>query len=153
MSHRDDLLTALRATCALPSFYRRPVLYQGHRYVDGGVSDPVPIRKTIELGAKDITLVLTSSVEARARRRWRLPGLARLASSEPAVRKALERRYLCYREAAEVIARPPEGVEIRVVRPSRPLGVSRTTRDREKLAQSCDLGYEEGCQFIRKMRP
>jgi predicted patatin/cPLA2 family phospholipase len=148
VSHEDDLVTALRATCALPSFYRRPVSYQSRRYVDGGVSDPVPVGKAIELGAKDVVVVLTSSIESRRRKPWRFPGLHRLLFSDRAVRKALENRYVRYREAAELLTSPPPGVRIRVVRPSRPLGVGRTTRDRRKLEQACDLGYEDGRAFL-----
>lgn len=68
------------------------------------------------------------------------------------VRRALESRYLRYREAAEIIARPPEGVVVRVVRPSRSLGVSRTTSDRAKLEQACNLGYEDGLEFLLEKR-
>jgi predicted patatin/cPLA2 family phospholipase len=148
VSHQDDLITSLRATCALPTFYRRPVFYQGRRYIDGGVSDPVPVQKAIELGAKELVVVLTSSVEARKRRPRHLPGMLRLLSSDPAVRNALEKRYLRYRKVSELLDSPPQGVDILVLRPSRPLGVSRATRDRRKLEKACDLGYEDGLEFV-----
>lgn len=148
MSHEDDLITGLRATCALPTFYRRPVSYQGRRYIDGGVSDPVPVQKAIELGAQELVVVLTSPVEARKRRSRHLPGMLRLLSSDPAVRNALEKRYLRYRKVSDLIDSPPRGVTIRVLRPSRPLGVSRATRDRRKLEKACDLGYEDGRRFV-----
>lgn len=147
-SREDDLVTALRATCALPTFYKRPVSYQGRRYIDGGVSDPVPVQKAIELGAKELVVVLTSSVEARTRKRRHLPGILRLLSSDPAVRNVLEERHLRYRKVSELLDSPPQGVEIRVLRPSRPLGVSRATRDRRKLKKACDLGYEDGRRFL-----
>jgi predicted patatin/cPLA2 family phospholipase len=147
-SHKDDLVTALRATCALPSFYRRPVFYQGNCYVDGGVADPVPIRKAIDLGAKEVVVILTSSVEARAQKRWHFPGVHALLSAGPSVRKALENRHLRYREAADLMAAPPPGVRVRIVRPSRRLGVGRATRDRVKLERACDLGYEDGRKFL-----
>jgi predicted patatin/cPLA2 family phospholipase len=148
-NHQDDVVTALRATCALPAFYRGSVVYQGRRYLDGGVSDPVPVRKAIELGAGELVVVLTSSVEARTRKKRHIPGLLRWMSSDPAVRKALEERHLRYREAAELLSAPPRGVTVHVVRPSRPLGVGRTTRSRRKLESACDLGYEDGRKFLK----
>ncbi len=60
-NHEDDLVTAIRATCSLPFFSRKEVSYQGRSYVDGGVSDPVPVAKAIALGATEVVLVLTSS--------------------------------------------------------------------------------------------
>jgi predicted patatin/cPLA2 family phospholipase len=148
-NHDDDLLTALRATCALPFFYRRAVVYRGRRYVDGGVGDPVPIGKALALGAKEIVVVLTSPIENRGRTRWWTPVWNRMLSSGPGVRKALEERHQRYREAAALLATPPGDTRVSVVRPSRPLGVGRTTQERDKLERACDLGYHDGREFLR----
>ncbi len=148
-SHEDDLLSALRATCALPFFYRRQVHYQGRRYVDGGVSSPVPFGKAIELGAKELVVVLTSSIEDRARKRTWTHGLSHLMSLPAGVRRALDERHLRYQETAHLMATPPEGVQLFVVRPSRRLGVGRVSRDRRKLERACELGYEDGKEFLR----
>lgn len=149
-NHEDDVVTALRATCALPFFYRGEVRYQGRRYVDGGVADPVPVRYAIELGAQEITVVLTSPIESRGAKSRRPPGAERLFSSSPAVRRALKERYLRYRDAASVIDHPPEGVTIRVVRPSSPLPVTRTTTERGLLERACDLGKRDGDAFVAR---
>jgi len=147
-NHQDDLVTAFRATCALPFFYRGEVRYQGRRYVDGGVADPIPVVRALALGATDIVVVLTSPIETRAKKKLRFPGMERLFSSSPAIRRALRERYLRYREAANVLDAPPEGVRIGVVRPSRALPVNRTTTDRELLEQGCDLGKQDGEAFL-----
>jgi predicted patatin/cPLA2 family phospholipase len=149
-NHQDDLLTSLRATCALPLFYHRPVVYRGRRYVDGGVGDPVPIGKALSLGADEIVLVLTSSIENRGQRPWWAPIWNRVMTSAPGVRRALDERHQRYREAAGLLAAPPAGVHISVLRPSRPLGVGRATRDREKLERACNLGYEDAREFLRR---
>lgn len=151
-NHDDDLLTAIRATCALPFFYRGKVIYRGRRYVDGGVASPVPLTKALDLGARELVVVLTSSIEERGRRPSSRFGLERLFASSPAVRRALRERYLRYREAAALMDAPPEGVSIRVIRPSRPLPVSRTTTDRARLEAGCDLGYEDGRAFVARFR-
>jgi predicted patatin/cPLA2 family phospholipase len=147
-NHEDDILTALRATCALPFFYRGEVRYQGRRYVDGGVADPVPIARAIELGAREIVVVLTSPIEARGRNRRWIPGAERLLSPSKALRLALRDRYLRYQAAAAIVDAPPEGVTIRVVRPTRALPVKRTTTVRALLERGCDLGREDGDAFV-----
>lgn len=143
-NHDDDLLTAFRATCALPLFYRGEVWYQGRRLVDGGVADPVPVARAVALGARDIVVVLTSSIEVRGVKK-RFP---RMISSSRAVRRALRERYRKYRDAATIIAAPPDGVSIRVVRASSALPVKRTTTDRNLLEQGCDLGKRDGAAFV-----
>jgi predicted patatin/cPLA2 family phospholipase len=146
-NHEDDLVTAIRATCSLPFFSRLPVLYQDRLYVDGGVSDPVPVAKAIELGATEVVLVLTSPIERRGEKASAFSLFDRFFSSSPAIRKSLRERHLRYREAAQVVASPPNGVRIDVVRPSRPLPVRRTTTRRDLLEEACDLGYEDGRAF------
>ena len=151
-SHSDDLMTAFRATCALPGFFRRDVFWDGHRYIDGGVSDPVPVRKAIELGANELIVVLTSAIEKRTVKRWHPPGWLRFMSPDPSVRKALADRHLRYRDVADLLSDPGPGIRIHVVRPSRPLPVGRATRNRRKLELGCEMGYEEGKQFIARIQ-
>jgi predicted patatin/cPLA2 family phospholipase len=152
-NHEDDIVTAIRATCSLPFFSRREIPYEGRRYVDGGVSDPVPVEKAIALGANEVVLVLTSPIERRGERRSPLSVFDRFFSSSLAVRRSLRERHLRYREAARVLGSPPSGVRISVVRPSRPLPVKRTTTRRDLLEEACDLGYEDGRAFVASLGP
>jgi len=50
----------LKASSALPVLYNRRITLDGQEYVDGGLSDPLPIARAIENGCTDI-LVLASS--------------------------------------------------------------------------------------------
>ncbi len=147
-NHENDLVTAIRATCSLPFFSRKEVPYQGRVYVDGGVSDPVPVEKAIELGATEVVLVLTSSIERRGRKRSALAVFDRFFSSSPAIRKSLAERHLRYRAAARLLESPPEGVRIDVLRPSRSLPVRRTTTRRSLLEEACDLGLHDGRVYV-----
>ncbi len=151
-NHEDDLVTAIRATCSLPFFSRNEVPYQGRLYVDGGVSDPVPIEKAIALGATEVILVLTSGIENRGERSP-FSLFDRFFSSSPAIRRSLGERHLRYREAARLLSSPPPGVCISVVRPSRPLPVTRTTTRRDRLEEACDLGVEDGRAVLARLQP
>jgi predicted patatin/cPLA2 family phospholipase len=149
-NHEDDLVAALRATCALPMFYRGEIFYQGRRYIDGGVSDPVPIAKAIELGATHVVVVLTSAIEERGTKRPLVPFLDWLFSPSPAIRTALRDRHLRYREAARLVGSPPADVRVEVIRPSRRLPVKRTTTERALLEEGLDLGYADGRRFVER---
>ncbi|MEC0089202.1 patatin-like phospholipase family protein [Paenibacillus macquariensis] len=54
----DDHWTMLRATCALPLFFPA-IEMNGTKYYDGGLSDPIPIRKAITDGNDKHLIVLT----------------------------------------------------------------------------------------------
>lgn len=51
-SHEDDLLTVLKATAALPVIYRGFVHYKDNKYLDGGLFEPMPYMKALEMGFK-----------------------------------------------------------------------------------------------------
>ena len=54
----DDKATMLRATCAIPVFF--PVIkINGEEYYDGGICDPIPIRKAILDGNEKHLIILT----------------------------------------------------------------------------------------------
>ena len=63
---RDErVFAALRATASMPFATRGFDYVDGHPFADGGVVDPIPIRRAIEDGATDITVVLTHSPDLR----------------------------------------------------------------------------------------
>jgi NTE family protein len=84
-----DVATAVRASCAIPSYYE-PVVIDGTRYVDGGVHSPTNADLLAGLG---LDLVIVSSPMSRARRHVR-------PSMDVAVRTALHQ--LLQREIAKV---------------------------------------------------
>lgn len=54
----DEHWTMLRATCAIPLFFPA-IEMNGNKYYDGGLSDPIPIRKAIADGNDKHLIVLT----------------------------------------------------------------------------------------------
>ncbi len=58
-NHEHDILEALRASCAMPYFYRAKAIYQGRRYLDGGLTDSIPVQKAISEGCNHILVIGT----------------------------------------------------------------------------------------------
>ncbi len=54
----DKQFTMLRATCALPMFFPAIEL-DGRKYYDGGLKDPIPVRKALADGCDKVIIVLT----------------------------------------------------------------------------------------------
>lgn len=59
-------LEVLRATSAMP-YVSKPVELNGQLYLDGGVSDSIPVKYCASLGCDRIVLVLTRPLEYRKR--------------------------------------------------------------------------------------
>jgi predicted patatin/cPLA2 family phospholipase len=118
----------------------------GQPYADGGVSDPIPIRRAIQDGAMDITVVLTHNPAFRLKpvSRW----MGKLAYPEwPMVARVwTARQNVNYNAALDLMKQPPAGVRIRVFRPLKPLPVGSFTIEPKRIAAALALGHDEALQ-------
>lgn len=143
----EDFMTALRASCSLP-FIAKPVSLEGRMLMDGGVSDAVPIYKSVADGNERHVLILTRPQEYR-KKPFPFPRLARLFYPRfGGLRKALAKRHVRYNQAMDHI----DGLERQgaafVIRPSRDLGVGWAERNPDRLRQVFDEGYGDARHFF-----
>ncbi len=141
----EDYLPVLQASACLP-FIAKPVRFNGLVLMDGGLSDPVPIGKSISDGNTKHVLILTrpkcyrkkpSRINRLARIRYpRLPGLG----------EALARRHIGYNEIMDFIDELEQKGEAFVIRPRSDLSVGRIERSKNKLYATYDQGYQDAAQ-------
>jgi predicted patatin/cPLA2 family phospholipase len=149
--HDERVFAALRATSTLPLVTRGYDFVDGKPYADGGVSDPIPVRRAIQDGATDITVVMTHNPAFRLKPvpRW----MGKLAYPEfPEVARVwTARQNVNYNAALDLVKQPPPGVRIRVFRPLRPLPVGRFTVERKLIASALTLGHDDALQQMKTM--
>jgi predicted patatin/cPLA2 family phospholipase len=143
-----DMLDALKASCALPVLYRHTVRFGENPLVDGGLSDPLPLREAYGRGAKTIVVIRSRAADFVKRDRFanhvgawamrRLPGVAR------ACRDAAR----TYRESVAFLRSPPRDCAVIHVAPTTALATHRTSRDRASLDRDYALGRALGRQAI-----
>lgn len=138
----EDPLGYLHATSAIPLVSEAPVLLDGRRLVDGGVADPIPLRRAINDGHQDIVLVLNRPRGARKPESRVLAGL--VGRRFPALAALSLRHHALHNEAVTLAEAPPAGVRVRILRPSVELAVSRFTRDPAIVRGAVDTGRREG---------
>jgi len=147
----DRVFAALRATASLALATRGYDFVDGKPYADGGVADPIPVRRAIEDGATDITVVLTHNPDFRLKPnpRW----MGKLAYPEfPKVAKIwTAEQNVHYNAALDLMKKPPAGVRIRVFRPMRPMPVGSFTVERKHIAAALALGHDEALQQMESM--
>lgn len=145
----EDPFVLLHATTALPILSDAPVAWQGRRLVDGGTGDPIPVARAIADGHRDIIVVANRVAgERRPEPGWAVGLVARRF---PALREHARRHHQYHNDALQLAAKPPEGVRVRIIRPTRDLGVSRMTRDLDKLRASIEEGRRDGARHAREM--
>jgi predicted patatin/cPLA2 family phospholipase len=134
--------TVLCATCSIPVL-SPPVDVEGRPCVDGGVSDSIPILRSISDGNPRNVVVLTQNAGYRKHpQRFRTAGRVLLARY-PAVYRALRRRHIQYNASLDLIASLERAGSAFVLRPVRPLVVGRMERDLARLEALYRQGYDE----------
>jgi predicted patatin/cPLA2 family phospholipase len=139
---REFVRSIMRASSSLPVL-SPPVSIDGTRYYDGGVSDPIPIERSLADGNRSNVVVLTrnagyQSVPQHLGRVSR--GLLR---RYPAILQLTRERHLHYNACLARIEALERAGEAFVFRPLRPLAVERIERDVAKLKSLYEQGYDE----------
>ena len=140
----DDLfaqMEVLRATAAMP-YVSKIVELESGKYLDGGISDSIPVEKCKELGYDKIIVVLTRPLDYRKKKTKEF--LANTYYRKyPKFAKTLNNRYKMYNETLDIIEELEDKKEIFVLRPSKDLKISRVEKDIEKLQAMYDLGTND----------
>ncbi len=138
---REDL-AAVRASSSLP-LVSRNVKIGGRLYLDGGISDSIPVRKSIQDGNRKNVVIMTKE-EGFVRQ----PAGAELTFAKarylryPKVYELMRERHLSYNATVQYIEEKKREGELFVIRPKRKSEVGRIEKDKEKMRAL----YEEGCR-------
>ena len=128
------------ASGTLPILVRTPSLIDGRRKFDGGVTDPLPVEKAYEMGAKKIIVIRT--YEKKFRRKLKIENYigALLSREYPKLRKALLVHDKTYNRALDFINNPPSDCEIVQLCPPEKLKSKRDSKNIEILKADYKLG-------------
>ncbi|KOF23846.1 patatin-like phospholipase family protein [Vibrio alginolyticus] len=144
----DDLAETMKASSALPVLYRNGVSLNGIQYVDGGVSDALPVAEAIKRGAKKI-MVLRSQPASYQKPRGRFSALTRKMLKEtPGLIEPMLTREVRYNQTLALINNPPPGIEIIQVCPPETFKLKRLSRSPAPLRHAYELGIEAGKEAI-----
>ncbi|EIT86312.1 patatin [Fictibacillus macauensis ZFHKF-1] len=148
--HEEHIMTILRSSSSIP-FMSPPVSYNEQMLVDGGVSDPIPIRKAQWDGHRRNVIILTQNVGYRKKKpKWNW--LAKqLYKKLPGLMPVLLERYKTYNETLAYIEQLERKQEVFVIRPLQKLKVSRTERNPYKLAALYEQGVEDAALLHNRL--
>lgn len=142
----------VRASSSLP-LVSRTVTIKGKPYLDGGISDSIPIQKSIRDGNRKNVIVMTKETGYR-----RKPiDSAQLAlikvryAKYPKVAQIMAERHIMYNECLDYIERLEKAGEVFVIRPQHPSDVRRIERDKVRMKALYDQGYQEAEALYGKM--
>ena len=142
----DDLkdkvqLEYLRASGSMP-YVSKPVIIKGKKYLDGGISDSIPIEKIMSMGFDKVVVILTRPIQYRKKKgNEKIPQI--YYHKYPKLVETINNRYKMYNEEVEKVIQLEKEKKIFVIRPSRTVGIKRIERDIDKIQEMYDLGKSD----------
>ncbi len=138
--HKD--IIAVRASSSLP-LVSRNVEIDGRVYLDGGISDAIPIRKSVEDSNRKSVVVLTKEVGYVRKPASALGLVKAMYKKYPKVYELMRDRHITYNDTLEYLAKAEKEGQAFVIRPQRVSDVRRIEKDRAKLEALYDEGYAD----------
>jgi predicted patatin/cPLA2 family phospholipase len=135
-----DLEHVLKASSALPFFYRDFPLVDGRPMTDGGVSDPIPVAEAVRRGARRIMVIRSRPFNYQKSCDPTYYCISWFLRKHPLLRAVVREQNRIYNDAVSLILSPPAGVSIMQVCPSASFRPGRFTRNSDVLQE----GYEQG---------
>ena len=147
---KENYINEMLATGSLPVLMKNAILLEGKRKYDGGITDPIPVQKAYEMGAKEIIIIRT--YEQTFIRKTKLENyIAAFATrSYPNISKALKENTTTYNSALEFINNPPSDCKILQICPPQRLSTRRATTNVNIMKADYQIGMNCGEEFLEK---
>lgn len=139
---KEDLFKIIRASCSLPVI-ASSVSYQDLDLMDGGVSDPIPIKPLMDKGMKKHVVILTRNkgyIKKGTKLNWLFK---RIFYNKPQLQRLLQDRHLMYNQTMQNLLDMEKRNEVFIIQPEVPLAATRIERNIEKLQNLYVQGYKE----------
>lgn len=151
--NKDDVTEgfyALRATASLP-LISPMVKLKGYELLDGGISDSIPIKKSIEDGNEKNIIILTRNKEYRKSPMKFEKVIEFKYKKYPMLVETIMNRYKKYNETLDYIDALERAGKAIVIRPSKEVKVGRIEKNKEKLYNLFENGHEDGENYYDKI--
>ena len=135
-------MDAIRASASLP-LVSRNVRIGNHLYLDGGISDAIPIRKSILDGNSKNVVVLTKEEGFVRQPTTQLPLLKMRYFRYPKVAELMAERHITYNNTMDYLYEQQKNGQAFVIRPAEKSNVGRIEKDEDKLKALYKQGYTD----------
>jgi predicted patatin/cPLA2 family phospholipase len=139
-----DFLVALQASCSLP-FISKMVTVKGKKYLDGGLSDSIPVQKAFEDGVDKVIVLVTREKGYRKEVKKRKNGQF-FYRGYPEVVSAINQRSSKYNEELDYMEKMASTGAVLPIYPNEAINIGRTERNEEKLMKAYNDGYQRGIE-------
>ncbi|MBQ8782391.1 MAG: patatin family protein [Clostridia bacterium] len=142
----QDDYRVLKASSALPLVCKSYEI-NGRMYYDGGISDPVPVKRALEDGCEKFVLILTKPL-ANSDTLTRDGRAAKLLKGKyPELSEKLKDKSINYKKGVDLALELEKQGKCIIIAPDDCCGVSTLTKEKDKLHALYEKGYNDGARI------
>lgn len=148
---KEEISKIGKASCSIP-LVTDPVEINGVKYLDGGTTDSIPVKRAFELGYDKVVVVLTRKKGSYSKvNSGELAVMRRIYSEYPNYIEASINRKNDYIESVNFCERKQKEGDVLIIRPTA-VEVSRLESDQKELSLAYYNGYTKADQNISKIK-
>ncbi len=157
MDRPSDWKLAMRATATIPWLAGPAVELDGHRWIDGSVSEPLPVLRALREGATHVLALLTRTVpelyrsEPGERAPWWARSLDLLVPGLGAMTQDVRRHADSLALLADAAHPDRGGAHLYAITPAHSSGVRGLTIDVDRVERAQQLGYAAARDALRAL--
>lgn len=138
----------IQASASMP-LVSRPVEIDGGLYLDGGMSDSIPLKFMQDKGYDKILVIETQPANYVKSKQKYMPLIKMRLGKYPNMVRCMEERHIMYNEEKRYIREQEEKGLVQVIRPKAPLNIGAIEKDPNEIQRVYDLGVEAGKTYIK----
>lgn len=139
----DTTYDWIRASASMP-LVSRIIDLEGHKLLDGGVADSIPLAYFESIGY-DRNVVILTQPEGYLKEHNKLMPLLRLSLRKyPKMIEALDQRHLMYNRQLDYVSEAEREGRCLVIRPKESLPIGHISHNPDEMQRVYDMGREEG---------
>ena len=139
----------LRASGSMP-FVSRLVDIDGKKYLDGAISDAIPLQKALDEGYEKIVVVLTRDITYQKKKQYMPYDL--VYRKYPNFIECGKNQHKRYNQTLELVKKYEKDGRIIVLRPSQNLKIARVEKNIDKLNAIYRLGVDDCINNLDKIK-
>lgn len=141
----------MQASASMPIF-ARPVEIDGHHYLDGGITDSIPLRFIQEKGYQKNVVILTQPADFKKKKAHVKLLMKMFLRDYPKVAEMMARRHIMYNEELDYVHSELEKGNTFLICPDQRLDIGRLNLKEDKMKLVYKTGVEKAIALLPQIK-
>lgn len=150
-SVRGEKIKWIQASASMPLAAKIVKIDEGE-FLDGGITDSIPIKKMQELGYSKNIVILTQEAGYRKKPNSLLPLIKRVYKKYPELINAIQNRHIIYNQQLDYLEEQEKLGNVIIIRPSQKPEAGRTEKNKNKILSTYNLGRNDAEKLLETVK-